>query len=109
MTEENPHHSTRVAIVSACVSLALSIIAAAFIVGQRTGKILDIEKWRENIAPKIERMDSVGSLSFEHWKQSHDKESDQWKAAHAHEHERVEAKLKDFDKRLRDLEKDGKP
>ena len=102
---EDAKHSTRVAIISALVSLALSIIAAAFIVGQRTGKILDIEKWRENIAPKIERMDSVGSLAFDHWKASHDKESDQWKATHGHEHERVEAKLKELDNRVRELER----
>jgi hypothetical protein len=102
---EDANHSTRVAIISACVSLALSVVFAAYIVGQRTGKVLDIEKWREQIAPKIERMDSVGSLSFEHWKTAHDKESDHWKAAHAHEHERVESRLKDLDNRVRELER----
>jgi hypothetical protein len=106
---EPANHSTRVAIISACVSFALSIVFAAYIVGQRTGKVLDLEKWRTEIAPKIERMDSVGTLSFEHWKASHDKESDQWKAAHAKEHERVDARFRDFDDRIRQLEKKADP
>ena len=84
---ESPNHSTRVAIISAGVSFVLSCIFAAYVIGQRTGKVADLEKWRELIAPKIERMDSVGSLSFEHWKASHDKESAEWKTAHRREHD----------------------
>jgi hypothetical protein len=115
MSESKDNHSTRVAIISACVSFALSIVFAAYIVGQRTGKVLDLEKWRTEISPKIERMDSVGTLSFEHWKASHDRESDQWKAAHAKAHdlarERIESRFKDLDARMREVEKriDGKP
>jgi hypothetical protein len=105
MNDEPQKHPTRVAIVSACVSFFLSAIFAAYIVGQRTGKVLDIEKWRGEIAPKVERMDSVGSLAFEHWKAAHDKESDQWKAAHAREHERTEARLRDIEKEIKDLQR----
>ncbi len=102
-------HSTRVAIVSALVSLVLSIVFAAYIVGQRTGKVLDIEKWRSEIAPKIERMDSVGTLSFEHWKTAHDKESDAWKAAHAKEHERSDTRFRDLEQQIRELQKKVDP
>ena len=73
---ENPprNHSTRVAIISALVSLGLSIVFAAYIVGQRTGKVLDIEKWRNDTAPRIERMDATGTLSFAHFKTNYDAE-----------------------------------
>ena len=109
MSEPTGNHSTRVAIISACVSFALSIVFAAYIVGQRTGKVLDLEKWRNEISPKIERMDSVGTLSFEHWKVAHDRESDHYKQEHAKAHDlardRIEARFKDLDSRMRELEK----
>jgi len=105
MADTPQNHSTRVAIISACVSFALSIVFAAYIVGQRTGKVLDLEKWRTEIAPKIERMDSVGTLSFEHWKTAHDKESDSWKAAHTKEHDRLDARFKDLEQHIRELQK----
>lgn len=96
-------NSTRVAIISACVSLALSVVFAAYIVGQRTGKVLELEKWKNEIAPTISRMDSIGSLSFEHWKAGHDRESDHWKQAHAKEHERVEQKLRDIEAEIKEI------
>ena len=101
---EPANHSTRVAIISACVSLALSVVFAAYIVGQRTGKVLELEKWKNEIAPTIHRMDSVGSLSFEHWKQAHDKESDTWKASHAKEHQRVDDRLQQLEKDVKQLQ-----
>lgn len=103
MSEPAPN-STRVAILSAIVSLALSVVFAAYIVGQRTGKVLELEKWKNEIAPTIHRMDSVGSLSFEHWKSGHDRESDSWKAAHAKEHARVDERLKDLEKEVKQLQ-----
>ncbi len=56
-------HSTRVAIVSALVSLVLSIVFAAYIVGQRTGKVLEIDHWKKDTAPRIEKMDLEGSVA----------------------------------------------
>lgn len=103
MAGETPNHSTRVAIISACVSFFLSVVFAAFIVGQRTGKVLDLEKWRHEIAPKIERMDSVGSLAFEHWKLAHDKESDRWKEAHNREHHQLEDRVKTLENEMKEL------
>ena len=46
MSDTEQRHSTRVAIISACVSLALSVVFAAYIVGQRTGKVLEIDSWK---------------------------------------------------------------
>lgn len=56
-------HSTRVAIISALVSLVLSIVFAAYIVGQRTGKVLEIDHWKKDTAPRIEKMDLEGSVA----------------------------------------------
>lgn len=102
---EGANHSTRVAIISACVSFFLSVVVAAFIIGQRTGKVLELEKWKNEIAPIISRMDSVGSLAFDHWKQAHDKESDRWKEAHRREHDQLEARIKTLESEMKDLNK----
>jgi hypothetical protein len=67
-------HSTRVAIASALVSLVFSIVFAAYIVGQRTGKVLEIDKWKQETAPRIERMDRQGTISFEHFLANYNKE-----------------------------------
>lgn len=64
---DDSKHSTRVAIISGLVSLVLSIVFAAYIVGQRTGKVLVLEKWQNETAPRIERMDRQGTVSFEYF------------------------------------------
>jgi hypothetical protein len=63
MNTDPQKHSTRVAIVSALVSLVLSIVFAAYIVGQRTGKVLELERWKNETAPRIEKMDLEGSVA----------------------------------------------
>lgn len=80
-------HSTRVAIVSALVSLVLSIVFAAYIVGQRTGKVLEIDKWKSDTAPRIEKMDLEGSVATKNFIKVYD--SDQ-----AKQYKRIE-KLED--------------
>lgn len=67
-------HSTRVAIISALVSLVLSIVFAAYIVGQRTGKVLEIDNWRKETAPRIERMDLEGSVATKNFIAQYEKE-----------------------------------
>ena len=59
---EDAKHSTRVAIISACVSLALSVVFAAYIVGQRTGKVLEIESWKKRHRT-AHREDGLGRIS----------------------------------------------
>jgi hypothetical protein len=84
-------------------------LVAAFLLGgarQRVaslGKDMDDWKkeWKEVHKPHIDRMDSIGSLSFEHWKQAHDKESDEWKKAHYKEHERVEQQFRDIEAEIK--------
>ena len=77
---DNNKHSTRIALVSAAISFFLSAIFAAYIVGQRTGKILQIEAWQKETAPRIERMDREGTVSFGFFKSTYeDEQSKQYK------------------------------
>jgi hypothetical protein len=72
MMNESGKHSTRVAIVSALVSLVLSIVFAAYIVGQRTGKVLEIDRWKTDTAPRIEKMDLEGSVATKNFVKIYD-------------------------------------
>jgi hypothetical protein len=54
------------------VTIGLPILIAVFsvagfiyVVGQRTNKIVEVVDWKAETAPRIERMDSKGTLSFE--------------------------------------------
>jgi hypothetical protein len=49
------------------ISFIVGVVVAAFVVGSARQKVSDLVKWKEEIAPKIERMDSKGSLSFDHF------------------------------------------
>jgi flagellar basal body-associated protein FliL len=53
-----------IAIVSTILSFAVGVIFAAYVLGQRTGKVLDLNEWKTETAPRIERMDAVGTNSF---------------------------------------------
>lgn len=87
-------------------------LVAAFLLGGARQKVVAVGKdmdewkkeWKEVHKPHIDRMDSIGSLSFEHWKAAHDKESDEWKKAHYKEHERVDAHFRDVDREIKDLQ-----
>lgn len=91
-----------IAIVSTFVSFAVGVIFAAYVLGQRTGKVIELGKemddwkreWKEVHAPHIERMDSRGTLSFEHFHQEY-----------LRNQQRREEQLKDLDKRVRELER----
>ena len=50
------------------MAFVIGVVGAAFAIGGRSQKIHDLEKWKNEVAPRIERMDSVGSLSFDHFK-----------------------------------------
>jgi flagellar basal body-associated protein FliL len=53
-----------IAIISTILSFVVGIIFAAYVLGQRTGKVLDLNEWKTETAPRIERMDAVGTNSF---------------------------------------------
>ena len=72
MSDDN--HNKWFGIGKQLVSFTLGVIVAAFIVGSRSQKMADLVTWKEAITPKIERMDSVGSLSFDHFHKQYEKD-----------------------------------
>jgi len=59
------------------LSFVVGVIVAAFILGRNSQKINDVVTWKTEMAPRIERMDSRGTLSFEHFHQGYLKEQAQ--------------------------------
>jgi hypothetical protein len=47
------------------LSFVGGVILAAYVVGQRTGKVGELVDWKTETVPRLERMDSKGTLSFE--------------------------------------------
>ncbi len=70
------------------LSFVIGVIAAAFILGGARQRVNDVYGWKQEIAPRIERMDASGTLSFSHFHQ---------------EYERTQSRQ---EKRLEQLEKD---
>lgn len=101
---EDSKHSTRVAVVSALVSLVLSIVFAAYIVGQRTGKVLEIDKWKNETAPRIEKMDLEGSVATKNFALHSEKEM----IKHDERLKALEHRMNDLwsSDRLKELEQD---
>jgi hypothetical protein len=54
-----------VAICASVLSFLAAVIFGAYVLGQRTGKVLDLHDWKVETAPRIERMDARGTNSFE--------------------------------------------
>jgi hypothetical protein len=83
-----------IAVASTIISFVVGVIVASYALGQRTGKVLDLESWKNETAPRIERMDASGTISF---KLFHDE--------YLRTQDRQEEMLKEHDRRLRELEK----
>jgi hypothetical protein len=109
---DDSKHSTRVAIISALVSLALSVVFAAYIVGQRTGKVLEIDSWKKETAPRIEKMDLEGSVATKNFIKVYENEqAKQYKRLEKLEEEvshldKIELRIERLEKRLGE---DGRP
>jgi hypothetical protein len=82
-----------IAIGSTILSFLVGVIFAAYILGQRTGKVLDLNEWKSETAPRIERMDASGTISFKLFHEEY-----------LRTQTRQEEMLKDLDKRVRQLE-----
>jgi hypothetical protein len=78
------------------VSGVIAAGAVIFFFGGREAKINDIVAWKADTAPKIQRMDTTGTLSF-----------DLFHKEYLRTQARQEEALKDLDHRIRDLERDG--
>jgi len=66
MPDEQPKNGRAkwIAIGSTILSFVVGVVFAAYVLGQRTGKVLDLTDWKTETAPRIERMDSQGTTSF---------------------------------------------
>jgi hypothetical protein len=80
------------------ISFVVGVVVASFVVGSARQKVKDLVAWKDTISPKIERMDSVGSLSFDHFHKQYEKDQ-----------QRTDERLKELEKEVRILERDGKP
>ena len=76
------------------LSFFVGIIVASFTFGSRIQKVNDIVTWKDQISPKIERMDSVGSLSFDHFHKQYEKDQ-----------ARIDERLKELEREVRTLER----
>jgi hypothetical protein len=56
------------------LTFAAGVVAAAFILGTARQKVNDVIAWKAEVAPRIERMDRQGSLSFEQFHIQYEKE-----------------------------------
>jgi hypothetical protein len=73
--DDLPHKQTMwVGIWKQIASFAVGVIVASFVLGSARQKMSDMQKWKEEINPRIERMDSVGSLSFDHFHKQYEKD-----------------------------------
>jgi hypothetical protein len=82
------------------VSGVIAAVAVIFFFGGREAKINDLVAWKVETMPKIQRIDSVGTLSFELFHKEYERTQ-----------ARQEAEVKELEKRVRDLEmrRDGTP
>ena len=76
------------------LSFVVGVIAAAFILGGARQRVNDVYQWKQEMAPRIERMDSKGTLSFDLFHQEYMRTQ-----------ARQEEKVKELDKQVRDLER----
>jgi hypothetical protein len=70
------------------ITFVVGVISAAYILGQRTGKVQEILDWKAETAPRIERFDSSGTLSFKFFQENYkDEQAKQYKRLEALEGE----------------------
>ena len=75
--ERNGKHSMWVGLGKQVLSGLVGAMVAAFVLGGARQRMADVGQWRANTEPRIERMDSQGTISFQHWKGSYEKEQAQ--------------------------------
>ena len=88
------------------VSFVIGCVIAGFTVGGVRQKVVTVGKdmedwkreWKEVHAPRIDRMDSIGSLSFDHFHKQYEKDQS-----------RIDEHLKNLDKDVKELQKKVDP
>jgi hypothetical protein len=58
------------------ITAIFAAFGSVYVVGQRTGKVNEVVTWKAEIAPRIEKMDAQGTLSFTHFKEQYDRVQD---------------------------------
>jgi hypothetical protein len=72
---EKPKNGSKLLMIGIPVLTAVfAVLGTVYVVGQRTGKMNEVVAWKTDIAPRIERMDRQGSISFENFKTQYEKE-----------------------------------
>ena len=104
---DEPHPKAAwVSIGKQVLTFIAGIIAASFVLGSARQRVSDLSSWKAEIAPRIERMDSKGTLSFELFHAEYER-------TQAQQHERLKAlenRMSDLwtSERLKELERDTK-
>jgi hypothetical protein len=75
------------------MAAATAVLGFMYGIGQRGGKISEIVEWKAETAPRIERMDAKGTLSFELFHIQYEKEQ-------AQQYERI----KELEKEIKQME-----
>lgn len=76
------------------LSFIVGVVVAAFMLGRGISKINSVAEWKAEVAPKIERMDTTGTLSFDHFHKQYDKDQ-----------HRIDDQLKTLTAEVKDLQK----
>ena len=100
--ESNDKHSRWVALIKYIGSFSVGVVVAIFLLGGARQRVVTLGKdmenwnkeWREVHQPRIERMDSKGTTSFDLFHQEY-----------LRNQHRQEETMKDLDKRVRELER----
>lgn len=69
-------------IAKQALSFIIGVVLAAFILGKNSQKVNEMlawktdvtERWKKDVAPRIERMDRQGTISFENFQKTYDVE-----------------------------------
>ena len=78
MANGNNNHRTKwLAIIIPILSATFAVIGFIYYIGQRGSKIAEVVEWKKEMAPRIERMDAQGTLSFSLFHTQYDKEQAQ--------------------------------
>jgi hypothetical protein len=84
----------------------VSVFGFIYAIGQRTSKIVEVVEWKKEIAPRIERMDSKGTISFELFHEEYLRTQEK-QEARLHELEKAiyDKQIEDIKSRIQTLER----
>ena len=94
MSANGTKHAVWTGVARTAVSAVIAATAVIFFFGGREAKINDIVAWKAETAPKIQRMDTTGTLSFDLFHQEY-----------LRTQARQEKKIDDLEKEIRVLER----